>query len=70
MQVAPLNSAAPSDRPTAGGFLGWRLGSRDLGVAPELGVFYDHSTLHIRKSDVIFVPSITFYGHILSSVFH
>jgi hypothetical protein len=70
MQVVPLNSSAPSDRPTAGGFLGWRIGSRDRGVAPEVGVFYDHSALHIRRSDVIVVPSITFYGHVLSSIFH
>jgi hypothetical protein len=65
MQVIPLSSDVPGDRPTAGGFVGWRLGSRTLGIAPELGVYYDHSALHIRRSDVIFVPSITFYGHIL-----
>ena len=70
MQVLPLNSAAPSDRPTAGAFLGWRIGSRTLGVAPEVGIFYDHSALHIRRSDVIVVPSITFYGPVLSSIFH
>ena len=70
MQVVPLNSAAPSDRPTAGAFLGWRIGSRTLGVAPELGVFYDHSALHIRRGDVVIVPSVTFYGPVLSSLFH
>lgn len=70
MQVIPLNSSAPSDRPTAGGFLGWRIGSRDHGVAPEVGVFYDHSALHIRRGDLVVVPSITFYGALLSSIFH
>jgi hypothetical protein len=70
MQVAPLSSTAPRDRPTAGAFLGWRIGSRDIGIAPELGVFYDHSALHIRRGDVIVVPSITFYGNALSSLFH
>lgn len=70
MQAVPLNSAAPSDRPTAGAFAGWRIGSRTLGVAPEVGIFYDHSTLHLRHSDVIVVPSVTFYGPILSSIFH
>lgn len=69
MQVIPLNSSAPSDQPTAGGFLGWRIGSRTLGIAPELGIYYDHSALNLRRSDVIFVPSITFYGHILPSGF-
>lgn len=70
MQVVPLNSSAPSDRPTAGAFLGWRIGSRTLGVAPEVGVFYDHSALHIRRGDMIVVPSVTFYGPVLSSLFH
>lgn len=70
MQVAPLSSSAASDRPTAGALLGWRIGSRDVGVAPEIGVFYDHSALHIRRNDFIVVPSITFYGNILSSLFH
>ena len=70
MQVVPLNSSAPSDRPTAGAFLGWRIGSRTVGVAPEVGVFYDHSALHLRRSDVVVVPSITFYGPVLSSLFH
>ncbi len=69
MQVAPLSNAVPSDLPTAGAFVGWRIGSREIGIAPEIGVFYDHSALHIRRSDVIIVPSITFYGNLLSSVF-
>jgi hypothetical protein len=70
MQVAPLSSAVPSDKPTVGAFLGWRIGSRDLGIAPEVGVFYDPSALHIRHGDLIVVPSITFYGNALSSLFH
>ena len=70
MQVAPLSSTAASDRPTAGAFLGWRIGSRDIGIAPEVGVFYDHSALHMRHGDMIVVPSITFYGNALSSLFH
>ena len=70
MQTAPMSSSAVSDRPTAGAFLGWRIGSRRIGIAPEIGVFYDHSALHIRHSDVIVVPSITFYGSGLASLFH
>lgn len=70
MQIAPMSSSAVSDRPTAGAFLGWRIGSRELGIAPEIGVFYDHSALHIRHGDVIVVPSITFYGKGLTSLFH
>ena len=62
MQVAPLGRGAPHDSPTVGGFLGLRIGSDELGVSPELGVFYDRSTLELRERNVIFVPAITFHG--------
>jgi hypothetical protein len=62
MQVAPLNSSAVHDRPTAGGFLGVRFGTTDFGVSPEIGVFYDHSALGVRKNDVVIVPAISVHG--------
>ena len=40
MQVAPLGYRAVHDTPTAGGFLGLRIGSPDFGVSPEVGVYY------------------------------
>ncbi|HEX2778661.1 MAG TPA: hypothetical protein VHM30_04120 [Gemmatimonadaceae bacterium] len=68
IQVAPLSRDVPHDRPTAGGFFGLRIGGRDASVAPELGIYYDHSALGVRRSDVIFVPSITIRGDALSSI--
>ena len=62
MQVAPMNSDAVHDRPTAGGFLGVRFGSTDFGVSPEIGVFYDHSALGVRKNDLVVVPAISVHG--------
>lgn len=62
MQVAPMNSDAVHDRPTAGGFLGVRFGTTDFGVSPEIGVFYDHSALGVRKNDVVIVPAISVHG--------
>ena len=62
MQVVPIAENAVHDRPTAGGFVGIRFGSADFGVSPEVGVFYDHSALGVRKSDVIFVPAISVHG--------
>ena len=59
MQTIPLSSSAVSDSPTAGVFLGVRLGRDDVRVSPEIGVFYDESALGIRKRNVIFVPSIS-----------
>lgn len=69
IQVVPLSRDVPSDRPTAGGFLGLRLGNGETGITPELGIYYDHSALGIRRSDLIIVPSITFRGDLLSSLF-
>jgi hypothetical protein len=62
VQVVPLSRGAVSDSPTAGGFFGARLGSRDFGVSPEIAVYYDRSALGLRSSDVIVVPAITLHG--------
>jgi hypothetical protein len=62
MQVIPLNKGAVHDSPTFGGFFGARLGARTAGISPELGVFYDHSALRIRKGNVLVVPAITIHG--------
>ena len=65
MQVIPISSGAPHDSPTAGGFLGVRIGTADRGFSPEIGVFYDRSTLDLRRTSVIFVPAVSFHGDIL-----
>jgi hypothetical protein len=62
MQVIPLNRGAVHDSPTLGGFVGARLGSRNAGISPEVGVFYDHSALGIRKGNLMVVPAITVHG--------
>lgn len=62
MQVVPLSASAVSDSPTIGIFGGVRLGTADLGISPELGIFYDRLALGLRKSNVIVVPSFTFHG--------
>jgi hypothetical protein len=59
MHVIPMTKGAVSDRPTVGVFGGAQIGSRWFSVRPELGVFYDHSALGVRESNVIFVPAIT-----------
>ena len=62
MQVIPISQGAVHDSPTLGGFVGTRIGSRIAGISPELGVFYDHSALRIRRGNVLFVPAITIHG--------
>lgn len=64
MQVIPISRGAVHDSPTLGGFFGARIGTITAGISPEIGVFYDHSALRIRKGSVIVVPSITVHGDV------
>jgi len=66
-QVLPLSRDAVSDSPTAGGFLGLRIGKEQLGVGAEVGVFYDRSALGVRSSPVIVVPALVLHGEDLIS---
>jgi hypothetical protein len=59
MQTIPITSGAVSDRPTIGAFGGLQIGTQWFSARPELGVFYDHSALGMRQSNVIFVPAVT-----------
>jgi hypothetical protein len=62
MQVAPMSRGAVSDTPTLGGFLGLRIGRADMGVSPEVGVYYDRSALGLRRATVIVVPALSVHG--------
>ena len=64
MQVIPIDRGAVHDSPTLGGFLGARIGTLTAGISPELGIFYDHSALHLHKGNVLFVPAITVHGDV------
>jgi hypothetical protein len=59
MQTIPITSGAVSDRPTIGVFGGLQIGNQSFSIRPELGVFYDHSALGLRKNEIIFVPAFT-----------
>ena len=67
--MAPLSKGAVGDSPTAGGFLGLRIGTERFGVSPEVGVFYDRSALGLRSRDVIVVPAIVLHGTQLLEMF-
>lgn len=59
MQVIPITTGAVSDKPTVGVFGGLQIGNQWFSVRPELGVFYDHSALGIRRGDLLIVPALT-----------
>jgi hypothetical protein len=59
IHVMPISPHAVSDRPTIGAFAGVQLGDEHFTIRPELGVFYDHSALGLRRGDLILVPAVT-----------
>ena len=59
MHVVPMSQGALSDKPTVGAFGGLQIGNKWFSVRPELGVFYDHSALGVRSSDLLLVPAVT-----------
>jgi hypothetical protein len=70
MHVLPLVEEAVRDDPTVGLFAGLRIGSKRLGVSPEVAVLYDRSALGLRSNNVIVVPSFTIHGsQLLDAIF-
>ena len=63
MQTLPLSESAASDTPTVGGFFGVRIGNKQLGISPEVGLYYDEPALDISNDNpVLFIPSVTIHG--------
>jgi len=62
MHSFPIDIGAVRDTPSAGVFFGFRWGTMDSGVTPELAIYYDESALDIRERNIIFVPSVTLTG--------
>ena len=60
--LLPLEGGAPAPDPAVGAFFGVRLGEADLGVSPEIGVFYGPSDALFQR-DWIIVPSVTVHGN-------
>ena len=56
-----LGDDDPTPNPAIGGFAGIRLGEPDLGISPELGIFYS-PTDTFMETDWVVVPSITVHG--------
>jgi hypothetical protein len=59
MHVLPMSQDAANDEPTIGGVLGarFRIGTEEF--LPEIAIYHDPSALGIRKSDIIYVPSLS-----------
>jgi hypothetical protein len=57
IQVAPIAADARSDDPVAGLAFGYLFGDRNSSMGPEIGVYYDRSTLGLNTSRVLVIPS-------------
>ncbi len=68
MHVLPLSRHAVSDRPTAGVFLGLRIGDAEFGVSPEVAIYHDPSALRLREREWLIIPSVSIHGEKLMSV--
>lgn len=68
-QIVPVNNGSIKDSPTAGGFIGLRIGKESLGVSPEVGFFYDRPILGLRRNNFIIVPAIVLHGEELVDIF-
>lgn len=58
MAVAPLNATARKDDPAGGIAFGFLFGDRQNSIGPELGVYYDRSTLGLNPHRIIVIPSL------------
>ena len=59
--LIPFSQDAEDSAPAIGIFGGGQFGWDDLGLSPELGIFYSPAP-DGRDSDILFAPSVTFRG--------
>jgi hypothetical protein len=60
MAVAPMRDGYPWRPPTFGGYVGARIGARDLGLSSEIGLFHDRvANGTTYRSGWLLVPSVS-----------
>jgi hypothetical protein len=57
-QVIPLSRTARHDDPVVGISIGHLFGDRESSIGPELGLYYDRSTLGLNSNRILVIPSI------------
>jgi hypothetical protein len=65
IQVFPITSSARRDDPVLGVAVGHLFGTADKSIGPELGVFYDRSTLGLNNRRILVIPSLVMRGQSL-----
>jgi len=57
-QVLPITRTALEDDPVIGASVGYLFGDRAYSIGPELGVYYDRSTLGLNSNRILVIPSV------------
>ena len=60
IQVLPLSPEAPHDDQVFGFSIGHLFGDRSSSIGPEIGVYYDRSTLGLNTNRIIVVPAVVY----------
>ncbi len=65
IQVFPITNSARSDDPVIGLSVGHLFGDRNKSMGPEIGVYYDRSTLGLNTRRILVIPSFVVRGQSL-----
>ncbi len=65
IQVFPITNSARGDDPVIGMSVGHLFGDRNKSMGPEIGVYYDRSTLGLNTNRILVIPSFVVRGQSL-----
>lgn len=65
IQVFPITNSARSDDPVVGISVGHLFGDQNKSMGPEIGVYYDRSTLGLNTNRILVIPSFVVRGQSL-----
>lgn len=68
IHTIPIGSDFKQDQPSLGALIGARIGLANDDIMPELAIYHDPSVTGVRKSNIIFVPSLSIKGTALNRV--
>ena len=68
IHTIPVSSGLKQDQPSIGALIGARIGLNNDDIMPELAIYHDPSVTGVRRSNVIFVPSLSIKGATIKRV--
>ncbi|MDZ7631418.1 MAG: hypothetical protein U5K74_08740 [Gemmatimonadaceae bacterium] len=65
IQVFPITNSAREDDPVVGLAIGHLFGDPQSSIGPEIGIYYDRSTLGLNTNRILVIPSLVVRGQSL-----